>query len=261
MADPLIIIRYLRHTLASKTKYGIHSPFIYDYVTLVLNDNNLYAEYKIAEEIRKEMLTRNEKIMVSDFGTGGQKMAEYPKKISAIARNSSKTAKYGRLLHRMVKYYKPATILELGTSLGISSIYMASASRESRLITLEGCPNIASIAEANFIKAGMDRIEIVTGKIDDHLETVLHGSERPDFVFFDANHRLEPTLKYFDLCKKHSSENSIFVFDDIHWSSGMEKAWETIVRDERVTLSVDLFWMGVVFFRKGTVKQHFNLSF
>lgn len=261
MADPLIIFRYLRHVAATKTRYGVHSPFLYDFITHVLEDHNQYAEYRIAEGTKSAMLDNKTTIRITDLGTGGVRKREYTRQISDIARHSSKSQKTGRLLHRIVKYYAPSTILELGTSLGVSTLYMAAAGKAKKIVTMEGCPATADTAKNNFIRVGMDHIEVVQGNIDDKLEAVLQGFEILDFVFFDANHRFEATIEYFNLCKERTSENSLFVFDDIHWSAGMERAWRSIVKENDVTLSVDLFSLGLVFFRKGLSKQHINVCF
>lgn len=261
MASPSIIGKYLRYRLQSLTKYGTHSPFVYDFIVNVLEDKNLYEGYRYAEDTRKRLLRENEKIEVFDLGTGGSAGTTYKRKIRDIARHSGKGRKYGRLLHRMVRYFKPATILELGTSLGLSSIYMATAQKNWELITLEGCPNTVKLALDNFRKAGIDNIKAVTGNIDETLDKTLEALNAVDFAFFDANHRKEPTVRYFKTCKTRSNEASVFVFDDIHWSGEMEDAWREIREDREVTLSIDLFGMGLVFFRRGLEKQHFVLSF
>jgi len=261
MADLSFPLRYLKHLVLSKTKYGVHSPFVYEFITNVLEDNTLYAEYRIAETIKKEMLDSDAEIQVTDFGTGGKRNHGNRRKISNIAASSSKPAKQGRLLHRIIKYFQPATIFELGTSLGISSLYMATANRNSRLITLEGCPELSSVAASNFRKAGVKNISVITGNIDETLPPVCEQTQKAGFVFFDANHRLEPTIRYFRWFLEKRDAQTVFVFDDIHWSTEMETAWKNISAHPDVTLSIDIFWFGIVFFGQELTKQHFFLKY
>jgi len=161
----------------------------------------------------------------------------------------------------MSRYFKPGNILELGTSLGLSTLYLANGNPDANIITIEGCPNISKFAGENFHRLGTDQINQVTGNFDDKLAEVLKPIERLDFAFIDGNHQQEPTINYFEQCLLKSNSNSIFIFDDIHWSEGMEKAWENIISHPDVSLSVDIFHMGIVFLKKELTKQHFVIRF
>ena len=179
-----------------------------------------------------------------------------------IASVSLKPKKYAQLLYKLVKYVQPKTILELGTSLGLTSAYLASANKEAQLITIEGAPSIAAIAKENLDHLQLQNVHLITGNFDETLETVLAKKSAIDFVFIDGNHRKEPTLRYFEQLLKKSTEQSLFVFDDIHWSRDMNEAWTTIKNHSSVTLTIDLFFIGLVFFRKEQkVKQHFTIRF
>jgi predicted O-methyltransferase YrrM len=161
----------------------------------------------------------------------------------------------------LVNRFQPEEVLELGTSLGISSAYLASANSKIKVITIEGCKEIAEKAKENFKKLGLQNIEQHLGNFDDVLPQLLSEKKKIDFVFFDGNHRKEPTLNYFKQCLAHAHEGSIFIFDDIYWSSEMKEAWNEIKMNERVTVTLDLFFMGIVFFRKEQVKQHFIIRY
>ena len=207
------------------------------------------------------MLLSDKSILVHDFGTGGNKTHEKKLSLQFIAKNYVKPAKYGQLLFRLVNKFRPAQILELGTSLGITTMYLASADSKANVTTIEGCVNTAATAKENFETAGIKNIKQVTGEFSEVLPEVLKNIPQLDFVYFDGNHRKEATLLYFNQCLPKHSEHSVFVFDDIHWSSEMQQAWKIIQQHEAVTLTIDLFFIGIVFFRKGIPKQHFVLKY
>ena len=254
-------IKYISYLSKSFTKYDVHSPFLFDLITQVFDDRGKYPEYHRVESLKKELLKNNEIITVTDLGAGSRMDKSNERSVRQIAKNASKSKKIGRLLFRLSRYTHPNNILELGTSLGLSSLYLAYGSPSSSIITIEGCPNISKIAADNFQKAGMDQIELETGNFDDKLPGVLQNMETLDLAFIDGNHQEEPTIQYFEQCLLKSNPDTILIFDDIHWSDGMEKAWENIISHPSVTLSVDIFHMGIVFLRKELTKQHFVIRF
>lgn len=259
-----LALKYLRYYLtASNGKgHGIHSPFVYELINRVINDRREFYAFAAIEELREQLLRNHSRIKVEDLGAGSAKKNSPEKKISEIARNSSKPPSYGKLLFRIANYYQSNKILELGTSLGISAAYLASGNSNSQLITLEGAHKVAHLAKNNFQHLTLRNIELIEGNFDTTLQRALDLLGSPDLVFFDGNHRLEPTLRYFELCLQHSNLNSIFIFDDIHWSREMENAWETIKQNAKITCTVDLFLMGLVFFRDSIKKkQHFVIRF
>jgi len=173
-----------------------------------------------------------------------------------------KNKKFSQLLFRIAKYYKPQTILELGTSFGITTCYLASANRNSKVYTFEGSQEIEKIARENFDKAGLQNLDLIKGNFDKTFLPALNKLEKINLAFIDGNHRKEPTLHYFSELLKKSTNDSIFIFDDIHWSSEMEEAWNLIQQHDSVTLTVDLFFIGLVFFSADfKVKQHFTIRF
>jgi len=187
---------------------------------------------------------------------------ENTRKVCDIARASLKPKRFGQLLFRIVDHYSPANILELGTSLGITTAYMAAANEQSKVVTMEGAATVAAVARKNFAKLGLQNIRLVEGNFDETLAATVQQMGSIDLAFVDGNHRYEPTLRYFRELLPAMHEYSILIFDDIHWSKEMEQAWAEIQRDPAVTLSIDLFFIGLVFFRKEQkVKQHFTIRF
>lgn len=242
--------------------HGTHSPFVFDFITKVLNDKSQYPEYKKVENLRRQLLDDSRMFIVEDFGAGSAFLKKHERSIKSIARNAAKSKKFGQLLYRMVKYYQPASILELGTSLGITTSYLSLAKPDTKLVTLEGAQEIASVAKQNFEKLSLSNINIFEGNFDDTLAGVLAGFNAVDFAFVDGNHRQLPTERYFQELLPKVNSSSIFVFDDIHWSREMEAAWQTIKNHPAVRCTIDLFFIGIVIFRREFhEKQHFSIRF
>ena len=256
--------KYIKYYIsASNGKgHGIHSPFLFKFIKFVLNDRRHYEVYDSAEAIRAQLLKNQVIIEVEDFGAGSAVIKTKNRKASDIAASSLKTKKFSRLLFRMVRYYKTENVLELGTCLGVTTAYLASADNNPSVTTMEGSVNIAAVAQQNFAQLKLKNINIITGDFEKTLEPFLQSSEKIDFAFLDGNHRKIPTIKYFKQILAASHEHTILVFDDIHWSEEMEEAWSEIKLHNAITLSIDLFFIGIVFLRKDfKAKQHFTIRF
>jgi predicted O-methyltransferase YrrM len=256
--------KYCKYYLtASNGKgHGIHSPFAYDFVRHVLIDKRSFYAYQQVENLRQQLLQNNTILNVQDLGAGSTTDKTNQRSIASIARHAAKSKKWAQLLFRIVHYYQPKYILELGTSLGISTAYMSLANPHARIITAEGSAEIARQAQQNFQSLQCANIEQVTGNFDDTLPGILRSSPQLDLAFIDGNHRLEPTVHYFHQLLPKMHNHSMMIFDDIHWSEGMEQAWQTIQQHASVRLSVDLFFIGLVFFSdQFKVKQHFTIRF
>jgi predicted O-methyltransferase YrrM len=211
--------------------------------------------------MRNKLLADNTPVPIEDYGAGSRS-GPGSKSVAQIARHASKTPKYGQLLFRIARYYRPHYIVELGTSLGISSSYLALADKSSVMVTGEGNYAVASIARSNLESAGLTNVRIITGNFDNTLPEMVSALPRIDLAFIDANHRRKPTLTYFSELLKNLSDSSVIIFDDIHWSAGMEDAWNEIKKHPSVMLTIDLFFFGLVFFRpEFKVKQHFRIRF
>jgi predicted O-methyltransferase YrrM len=256
--------KYFHYYFHSKNGkgHGVHSPFVFDFVIHVLNDNKKYSCYDTIESLRRSLLINKNEIEVEDFGAGSAVIPFKNRKIKEIARSSLKKKKYSQLLFRIAKYYHSKNIVELGTSFGITACYLASANKDAKVVTLEGAKNIAKIALENFKEEGVNNIELIEGDFENTILYAFDKFENIDLLFIDGNHRKEPTLEYFDFFLKKSTSKSIFIFDDIHWSVEMEEAWEIIKQHPTVTLTIDLFFIGLVFFSKDfKVKQDFPIRF
>jgi predicted O-methyltransferase YrrM len=228
----------------------------------VLNDKNEYDIYSTIEKQRQVLLNDKTIIDVEDFGAGSTVIKTKQRVVKDIAASSLKPKKYSQLLFRMIQFYNKKNILELGTSFGITTAYLASGKNNPAVTSMEGSNNIANIAQQSFDALQLNNINIIKGDFEKTLSPFLENTSTIDFAFLDGNHKKIPTLQYFKQILQKSNDETIFVFDDIYWSKEMEEAWEEIKTHETVTLTIDLFFIGIVFLKKDfKVKQHFLVRF
>jgi len=252
---------YLLYRLKAKTRHGLHSPFVYRLVDKVIYDYSAKKVYEEVEAIRTDLLADDRMITVTDLGAGSHVNNNKQKRVGDIAKNALKPPPLAQLLYRLAADAQPDNIIELGTCLGTTSVYLQKAAPKAKLYTLEGCPQTGVVAKESFAKAKTDNIQLVVGNFDDTLTDVIAGLDKLDFVFVDGNHRKDATLEYFEWCLPKVHENTLLIFDDIYWSEGMKEAWTQIKTHPQVTVTVDLFWIGLVYFRKGQVKEDFVIRY
>ena len=254
-------ISYTKYLLKAKNRYGIRSPFVYELSDTIFQADGMYYDFHTIEYVRESMLKSNKKIAVVDLGAGSKKGNQSQRALSSITQSAAVPPKYGQLLFRLVNQFKPTTIVELGTSLGIGTMYLASPNKQAHVITIEGAPAVAEMARKNFDSCKLPNITQEVGDFDQRLPEVLRHLDTVDFAYIDGNHRKEPTLSYFEQFKAKANNNTVMVFDDIHWSSGMEAAWNTIKADPAVRVSLDVFRFGIVFFREELSKEDFVIRY
>jgi predicted O-methyltransferase YrrM len=251
--------QYLQYLMRAKTLHGTHSAFVYEFYQKVIDGDHEYYDFAPIEHLRSMLIQSDEEINVVDFGAGAGNNSK--RKVSDIISKSAIPTKQGRVLFRLANFMQPKTMMEIGTSLGISTLYQAKACPNANFITMEGSPETAKLASKNFQLLKATNIKQVTGNFDETLPQVLKTITSLDYVFFDGNHKKEPTLNYFKQCLPLAADNCVFIFDDIRWSPGMYSAWQQIIKEPNATVTIDLFSFGLVFFRKGQVKQHFTLKY
>lgn len=233
----------------------MHSPFVYQLVTKCFYDSNYYPEYNILQSYRSFLLNNKSVLEINDFGDGSKKFKGKSRSISEIAKTSGTSQKYAKLLFRLAAYVQPTTILELGTSLGIGTTSLALGAKNSKITSIEGCPEISKFTRNQLQSFHITHVNV----INDHFKNAISNLNQTswDFVFFDGHHNQAATIAYFEQLLPCAHNNSIFIFDDIYWSKGMTKAWNHIKKQPEVTVSIDTFQYGIVFFRKEQTKQDF----
>lgn len=255
----LRIYYFLNHFLTARNSrgFGVHSPYLFDFVRYVIYEKNSYYIYAEIEKQRAKLLKDNGLIDKVDFGTGESKSL----KISEIAANSLCSPRKGQLLCRIVNYLKLTNILELGTSFGVSTAYLAANSKSRRCISLEGCEATAGIARRTLSELNLSTVEIITGDIDNTLPMALTKLSGIDFVYIDANHTFDATMRYFELICPELNGNAVVVLDDIYWSQEMKQAWDKIKSHPNVKSTFDLYHFGIVFFNPDLHPKNYKIRF
>lgn len=255
-------VKYAMHVLSSVNQHGVHSPFLFNLLTEAVYPRKNFSCFNTIEQLRKELLVNTRTISITDLGAGSRKQNSNSKEVRTIAKNALKPPYLAQLLFNIVAYSGgPKTIIELGTSLGITTAYLANTHSKSMVYTFEGCPNTLAVAQENWAKLNLTNIHAHQGDFKQTLPIVLQTLQNVDVAYIDGNHQYKPTLDYFNAIVERCNNDSILIFDDIHWSKEMEQAWSEIYADSRVTVSFDLFFFGIVFLRKEQPKQHFKIRF
>jgi predicted O-methyltransferase YrrM len=253
-----IIKSYLNFLYNSKNEHGVHSPFVFDLVTKCFYDKKKYPEYTILKQYRNSLLQNKNTIQVTDFGAGSRVFKSNTRAINQIAKNAGISTKRAELLFRIVNYFQPTTILEIGTSLGLATSALALGNKKAKKITtLEGCSNTMSIAKNQCLLQNLNNIEFINTEFSSYLKNDWVKTQPNSLIYFDGNHSKSATLDYFELLLPTTTNDSVWIFDDIHWSQDMSAAWEMIKNHPKVTVTIDTFQWGIVFFRKEQVKEHF----
>jgi predicted O-methyltransferase YrrM len=254
---------YLDYLLFSRHKngHGIHSPFIFDLISRVFRNKTTNDIVLKIENIRKRCLSSEKIIRIADLGAGSLKMKGDLRKVSDIARYSAVPKKYGVLLSALAAEFGKPAVIELGTSLGISTMYLASGSPGIVVYTIDACPETSGLAKENFTEAGFENIRILNGSFDSTIPELKKQSVRPGLVFIDGDHRREPVLRYFNQMAEISNGNTVIVLDDIHQSRDMEDAWTEVKLHKSVTATVDLYRLGLVFFRGGMSRSDYVIRY
>ncbi len=241
--------------MRSKNQHGVHSPFVFDLITRCFYDRSEYRDYREIINFRRDLLKNKSPIEITDLGSGSKVSKPGSRLISDLAKGSGTTIKRAKLLYRLSHYFQFKNVLELGTSLGIATHALSLGNRNSKITTIEGCPNIAKFTVDKFKQYDLTNIEILRGDFKDVIQHL--KPESYDLIFFDGNHKKEPTLEYFDTLLSCVHNETVFIFDDIYWSKGMTEAWKTMIEHPKVTVSIDTFSGDLYFSRKEQAKEHF----
>ena len=246
---------WIRHWLNEVDHHSVHSPFFFDFYQKVIlgrTDERVFSEL---ETLRTNLLENQTIVKIEELGAGSV-LGSSTRSLAAIASTSISTRERAELYARIVSYTKAKRIVELGSCLGLTTLYL-SQKKETTVTTFEGSPALANVSLTNYEYFNRENIRLIEGNIDITLPKFILDSGKVDFVLMDANHRYEPTIKYFNLLLKRLDLNGVVVIDDIHSSPEMERAWREMYRHSLVYGSVDLFGCGILFFDPALNYQHF----
>lgn len=248
---------YLKFLWYSKNEHAVHSPFVFTLITKCFYDKKSKPEYAILNNYRKTLLANTNTIDVTDFGAGSKVFKSNKRAIAQIAKTAGITSKRAELLFRITNYFQPKSILEIGTSLGLATVALALGDKNAKITTLEGCPETAKIAQNQFQEFELANITSVVTQFESYLNDLKLETLNLKLIFFDGNHSKKATLNYFEKLLPTVTNDTVWIFDDIHWSADMEEAWESIKKHPKVTVTIDTFQWGLVFFRREQPKEHF----
>lgn len=248
---------YLKFLWNSKNEHGVHSPFVFSLLTKCFYDKKPKPEYAILKKYRKSLLENKNFIEVTDFGAGSKVFKSNKRQISKIASTAGISPKRAELLFRVTNYFKPNNILEIGTSLGLATSALALGNTNAKVITIEGCPNTANVAQNELDRFDCKNVENIVSEFESFLISENLNSKIYDLIYLDGNHSKKATLTYFEVLLQTINNDSVWIFDDIHWSQEMEEAWEIIKNHPKVKVTIDTFQWGFVFFRYEQEKEHF----
>ncbi len=252
---------YLKFLWHSKNEHAVHSPFVFNLITKCFYDKKSKPQYAVLKEYRNSLLANKNTIEVTDFGAGSKVFKSNTRQINKIAKTAGISPKRAELLFRITNYFKPKNILEIGTSLGLATSALALGSRsvgtKANIITLEGCPNTANQCQLQLQKFNINTIDLVVTEFTSYLNNCQLKTDHCQLIYFDGNHSKTATLEYFELLLPTITNDSVWIFDDIHWSPDMEEAWEIIKKHPKVTVTIDTFQWGLIFFRQEQPKEHF----
>ncbi|WP_434035373.1 O-methyltransferase [Formosa sp. 4Alg 33] len=251
------IIQYLKFLKRSTNQHGVHSPFVYNLVTKCFYDKKGYQDYALLSSYKKALLYTKSTLQITDLGTGSVYTKSNTRPINTIAKNAGASLKHTKLLYRLTRYFQFNNSLELGTSLGVSTHAIALGNKKGKIISIEGCPNIAQFTSQNLKNNHVTNAEVLIGDFSEVIPKL--NNNTLDFVLFDGNHNKTATLAYFELLLPKTHNDTVFIFDDIYWSQGMTEAWEIIKNHAKVKVTIDTFQYGFVFFRQEQVKEHFTI--
>ncbi|MFZ4785466.1 MAG: O-methyltransferase [Flavobacteriales bacterium] len=252
---------FIRHLFLARNRHGVHSPLVYKLNTQVLTRTIHFTEFEQIESARKDLLADKRSIEVEDFGAGSRAESRGLRTVCSIAKNALAPAHQAQALFKLIRHFQPTSILELGTSLGITTSYLAKAAPEAQISTIEGSSNIAQLAQATFQKLNISHIDSVIGTFDEVLDHVLNKRTSWDMIYIDGNHRFEATVRYLDKIKPFLNENSIVVLDDIYWSKEMTQAWQQACQREEFSLFLDYFHFGILFCRPRMQREYHKVRY
>jgi len=244
---------FIWHRFASKTRHGVHSPFVYSLIDQCIYRSRPKPERRFVtffERLKQDATP----LKGMDYGKNEETIVP----VSVYAKQSAMPNFQVALMHRLVHYLKPASVLELGSNLGKSLAMMAAENPECELIGVEGNSSVAAYANQNLRALQLGNAKVVCSTFDAFLE---NDKLSFDMIFLDGDHHYEPTMRYFNAIKHRLNGGGAIVLHDLYYSDGMKRAWAEIKKDRNVTITIDLFFFGLVWLGKNQAKENFSIKF
>ncbi|MFI0490085.1 O-methyltransferase [Flavobacterium sp.] len=257
---------YIKFLWNSKNEHAVHSPFVFSLIVKCFYDkkskpdpsgSEQAKQYQVLKNYRNSLLENTNTIDVTDFGAGSKVFKSNTREISKIAKTAGISSNRAELLFRITNYFQPDTILEIGTSLGLATSALALGNPKAKIITLEGCPETAHQCQLQLQNFNIKNVELVITEFSTYFKTYNLQPTTYNLIYFDGNHSKTATLEYFELLLPTITNESVWILDDIHWSKDMEEAWKIIKKHPKVSVTIDTFQWGFVFFRREQPKEHF----
>ena len=237
-----MLISFLKHRFKAKTRHGVHSPFVYRLIDEVIYDFHAKTVYLEIEPLRAELIN-------------------YERQNRLLKKTSLMSPRLAQLVYGLVSDLKPGNIIELGAFLGITTAYLAKAAPEASVFSIERFYETLSITKESLQKLNIHNVKLLSGNANELLPELISGIPELDFILIDGNHPGAAILNYFNCCLPKMSKNSMMIFEDIYRSSEMKSAWEEIKSNPEVSVTIDLFWIGLVFVRRAQRKEDFFIRF
>jgi predicted O-methyltransferase YrrM len=256
------LYHYIRYRIEARTLHGLHSPFVFKLIETVLEDKNCtFDAFEKLNAIRKHLLSDETLLTIDDLGAGSQVLKSNQRQVQAIAKHGITKKNYSEFYFKLINYFNHQTIIELGTSLGLNTLYLAKSSNKPNVYSIEGSKALHEYAQQLIQKNNQENVSLLQGNFDEQFPLLLNTLKRIDFLLIDGNHTYEATMRYFLQALPYVNENTLIVFDDIYWSEGMLKAWEEIKQHAKVSVSLDFYYCGMVFFKTGFAESlHFKIK-
>lgn len=237
--------------------YGVHSPFVFNLITKVIEEKCSYYSFYDIELLRRELYYREDKLPCPDRSHPGR--MKY-RQIGEIVYCEAIKPSHGKLLFRLANYFKSQRILQIGPNVGISTLYLTSYAKEVRCIALENVPQFAEIARQVFERAGK-HIDLRVGSYASLLPQALRDLGEVDLVYFNTLYEQQHTEALFESCLPYVGDWTLFVFEGIKSSQRMRAFWDAVCARPEVTVTIDLYTMGIVFFNPKLHKQNYIVYF
>lgn len=238
--------------LNAKKRHGVHSPYIFSLTDVGLRTKVSESNQNQLNTYRKFLQNNPEKIEIEDFGAGSKKHGT-TRSIQQIFSISSSKKKYGKLLYQLAHHFEVKNVLELGTNLAWGTYNLHLGAPEAKIVSIEGCKSIFEFNQKHFPKT--ENIAFVHATFDDYIAKLT--DEKFDLIFIDGDHRGASLLRYISALKKHTHNETIWIFDDIRWSDDMWETWNQLIQEKEFHVSIDMLRLGIVVQREQQMKEHF----